>query len=168
MYDAGTDTPALARNSNLNEELGQVRRLLHTSLNLVPSLFPLRRGRVWERGYASLTLSSTLSHSHHSHSHPSSHTLPLPLSSPHPPTLTLISTPSHSYPSHSHCHLHTLPLLSLPLPLSSPHPPTPTVISTPSYSHSHLHTLPLLPSHTLGKVHLLRQDWHTDRKCDGI
>ena len=24
MYDEGTDTPALARNSNLNEELGQV------------------------------------------------------------------------------------------------------------------------------------------------
>ena len=158
MYDAGTDTPALARNSNLNEELGQVRRLLHTSLNLVPSLFPLRRGRAWERGYTSLTLSSTLSHSHHSHSHPSSHTLPLPLSSPHPPTPTVISTPSHS-----HCHLHTLLL-----PLSSPHPPTPTLISTPSHSHSHLHTLPLLPSHTLGKVHLLRQDWHTDRKCDGI
>ena len=25
MYDPGTDTPALARNSNLNEELGQVQ-----------------------------------------------------------------------------------------------------------------------------------------------
>ena len=25
MYDAKTDTPALARNSNLNEELGQVK-----------------------------------------------------------------------------------------------------------------------------------------------
>ena len=25
MYHKGTDTPALARNSNLNEELGQVR-----------------------------------------------------------------------------------------------------------------------------------------------
>ena len=28
MYDESTDTPALARNSNLNEELGQVHTLL--------------------------------------------------------------------------------------------------------------------------------------------
>ena len=29
MYDESTDTPALARNSNLNEELGQVRMCVY-------------------------------------------------------------------------------------------------------------------------------------------
>lgn len=76
MYDASTDTPALARNSNLNEELGQVRLSLHVFS--FPSVCP-----------------RTLDH-----------------------------TPSSA---------------------ASPH-----------------------TAHSIGEVHLLRQDWDTDRECDGI
>jgi hypothetical protein len=42
MYDAASDTPALARTSNLNEELGQVQYIFSDKTG-APCCFPLCR-----------------------------------------------------------------------------------------------------------------------------